>query len=117
STAFNPVHIYPTIGTYNVTLTTYNIASGCRDTSHAFIKLDNLADSMHVYHSSLCRDVSDTFAAIVIDMPFVDSSWVIKYKWYFDGLLTDTVLTIYQYDTAYHNFHTSGLHAMALVLT
>ncbi len=117
STASNPVHNYSAISNYTVTLTTHNMASGCRDTAQSIIKLARLNAYLTPFYTSICRDVADTFAAFVYDEAYKDSSWVTNYKWFFDGLATDSLFTGIRKDTVYHAFSVAGTHPVMLVLT
>ncbi|MBX2905098.1 MAG: PKD domain-containing protein [Taibaiella sp.] len=55
STVDNPLHNYPAIGVYTVTLATYNAASGCRDTTSAVIDLTPPVFDIHVDDSTVCK--------------------------------------------------------------
>ncbi len=117
STASNPVHTYPAVSTYSVTLTTFNFASGCRDTGRFIVNLNHLNNSFTTFHPTICRGTLDTFADTVFNQTYRDTSYVTKYRWYADGILTDSLFTTYPTDTIYHSFSTGGTHTMALVLT
>lgn len=117
STAINPVHNYSSISNYTVTLTTHNIASGCRDTAQSIIKLASLDAQLVPFYTSICRDVADTFVVTVKNEALKDSSWVTNYKWYFDGVATDSLLTGIRTDTIYHAFNVAGTHPVMVVLT
>ncbi len=117
STARNPVHNYPAIGIYNVTLTTFNIASGCRDTSTYSLKLNKLPTTLTPYKYSICRDVLDTITATAPGVAGTDETWVEKYKWYYDGSPGDSFITIYPFDTVYHAFSSTGSHQVLLQFT
>ncbi len=117
TTAANPVHTYPSVSIYSVTLTTSNTRSGCRDTGRYVINLNHLNTSFTTFHPTICKGILDTFADTVFNKTFIDSTYVTKYKWYADGIVTDSLVTFYTADTIYHAFSTAGTHSVALVLT
>lgn len=86
STADNPVHYYPAIADYPVTLSTYNATTGCRDTNSILIKLERLKPTLSPYYSALCRDAIDSFTTFIAG---ADSTWPLKSYWYLNGSLTD----------------------------
>ncbi|MCD6010497.1 MAG: hypothetical protein K0Q79_359 [Flavipsychrobacter sp.] len=116
STAFHPVHTYSAIGVYPVTLTTYNFASGCRDTMNTTVDLRKLVAFLTVSDTTICKGVKDTFSVDEINKPQHDSSWIVKYNWFVDGVATDSLLSTYQHDTTYYVFNIPGPHTVMAVL-
>ena len=105
STASDTVHFYPALSTYTVTLTTYNIASGCRDTTSILINLIKPTITFTANDTAICRDGWVRFTPVVVG----DSA--LSYNWYRDGILRDDTSRIYT-DT----FHVVGLHTIMLII-
>lgn len=116
STVTNPVHTFASLGFYPITLTTYNIASGCRDTSTKFIDLRRINMRLKIFDSTVCKGVSDTFSLDESSVPHVDSSWIVKYKWYIDGVKTDSLISEYNHDTTAFTFTTTGPHIVTVII-
>ena len=104
STADDTVHFYPALTTYTVTLTTYNIASGCRDTATEVI---NLAKPVITFHAS---DTAICLSGIVTFTCAVTGSAVLGYYWYQNGVYVDG------YPSFSDTFNVSGLYTMTLVI-
>ena len=124
STLTNPVHFYPSQANYKVTLTTFNFATGCRDTGSIVVELQRLKPTLKPYRTSLCRDVADTFTSVILS---TDSTNAIKCRWYNNGTLTDihvpVALPLVPYkpidytDTIRHAMTTRGVNNIMLVVT
>lgn len=110
STLDHPVHDYPSIGTYTVSLATYNVASGCRDTSLWVIDLVSPVVDFTADDTTLCE------GGIVNFTTTVSGGSVLSYRWYVNGVtkpwktqstLTDTfnVAGLYTIMLVYENFH------------
>ena len=106
STAKDTVHFYPAYSTYTVTLTTYNIASGCRDTMRLPVDLRKPTISFTASDTAVCRDAWIDFTAIVTG----DST--LAYYWYRDGALRAGDTTGFYTDT----FHIRGQHTIMLAV-
>ncbi len=117
STAFNPIHTYSSASAYTVTLTTWNAASGCRDTGILHLDMSPLHATFLASRANVCRDVMDTFSIAVTEAPGVTFSWATKYRWYYDGILTDSLVSTYGFDTVSHNYHSTGNRTAMVVIT
>ncbi|MCW3123995.1 MAG: hypothetical protein JWQ38_3487 [Flavipsychrobacter sp.] len=80
STLKNPTHAYPYLGTFTVVLATYNIKSGCRDTTTDIIDLSPTVFDFTVDHPTICRD------DVVNLTPFVIVGAAKAYTWYLNGV-------------------------------
>ncbi len=103
STIANPIHSYPSLTTYTVTLTTYNTKSGCRDTSSVSVNLAKPVVKFVATKLQLCRDQTDTFTS---------TTPAGKYKWYVDGAIKDSLGATFIY-----TFHIKGPHTITLIIT
>ncbi|MCW3122718.1 MAG: surface protein [Flavipsychrobacter sp.] len=110
STVRNLGHAYPALSSYIVTLSTYNIRSGCRDTAKTFIDLRPPTITFKALSTSLCRDRLDTLRPLV----FGSNTPVTRYDWYTDWVLTGFTFGPSDFLTS---FKTLGLHTLALVVT
>ena len=106
STANDTTHFYPALTTYTVTLTTYNTASGCRDTGTLIIDLRRPVITFMANDTAICRDGWVHFTATV-----TGTDTVLGYYWYRDGVLESDTGRNY-IDT----FHVRGLHTIMLVI-
>jgi gliding motility-associated-like protein len=79
STAVDPTHTYSAISTYTVTLTTYNILSGCRDTATDIITLVAPAPHIHADDTAICK------FGIVHLHPSVTGGTAAAYAWSVNG--------------------------------
>jgi gliding motility-associated-like protein len=89
----NPTHIFPALGTYNVTLTA--VQGTCSFTLTKIIKLVDEKADFNITPLTLCRGATTTLTATAID------SNVLKYEWdYGNGIFVigDSVFT-HVYDT------------------
>jgi gliding motility-associated-like protein len=106
STADNPIHDYPALTAYTVTLATYNAASGCRDTQTKVIDLTPAVPSFVADLTSICKYEDVTFTSLVT------GSAAATYAWYVDGFPAP-VFTATFTDT----FYTTGFHTIRLIIT
>jgi len=105
STLSNPVHAYPAPVTYGGYLATYNIASGCRDTSGFGVDLSRPTVNFSA-DTTICRD------GYAIFTPVVSSGLVTGYTWYRNWFLRDDTSAVYL-DT----FHVTGRYTISMVYT
>lgn len=63
STLANPVHNYPSLSVYNVTLSTFNIASGCHNSVTKKVTLERLNPFLAASRAAVCKDDLDTVVA------------------------------------------------------
>src|SRR5690606_38909430 len=63
STQQNPSHTYATNGTYNVTLTVTNTASGCSNTITKPVQIFDLQAAFSVNDTTICKGQTATFFA------------------------------------------------------
>ena len=119
STANNPVHHYPTVSTYPVTLSTYNSTTGCRDTARRNVYLAKPYIAFNAVDSTLCRDQADTIISTVLrgdttSTPDVygDIVGARRYRWYIDSVYADSSSAAFL-----HAFHGNGRYSISLVIT
>lgn len=79
TTVEDPVHDFPTFGTFTIWLATYNAASGCRDTAVTTIYIDSLIPNFTADRTGICRGEAVTFTAGVLGGP------VMQYRWFDNG--------------------------------
>ncbi len=108
STADHPVHDYPTVGTYTVSLATHNIASGCRDTAVMVINFVSPIVSFVADDTTVCQGDIINFTTTVTGGTVSDFVWLINgvtRPWKVTQNLTDTfnVAGIYTIQLAYKN--------------
>lgn len=100
----NPVHYYPGLADFNVLLTTYNAASGCRDTVGIDVDLTPPLLFSVATDPTICLHQSTTLWG------FIFGSSAQRYRWYDNGsLIIDT--PIYNVSVP---FNTQGLHDIFL---
>ena len=78
STLRNPTHAYPALIIYTVTLTTYNIRSGCRDTFHWEVDLRTQIVDFSANRTRICRDDTITFTSWVTGGNVANLNWFKK---------------------------------------
>jgi gliding motility-associated-like protein len=105
STLDNPVHDYPLPIIYTVTLATYNIASGCRDTITQLIDLHRPVPTFTTPDTAICRDDFITFT------PFIIGGSASSYYWHSSGWSADSTFVTYT-DT----FHSTGIFSIRLII-
>jgi gliding motility-associated-like protein len=105
STADNPVHDYPALGTYTVMLTTYNISSGCRDTAYTIIDLFDLTLNIIASDTAICRNETVNFTSVVT------GGVAASYEWYINGFIEPWNI----YPTLLDTFNTTGWFTIRLI--
>jgi len=106
STLSNPTHNFPSESTYTVTLATYNIASGCRDTATATVNLIPPLPVMHASDTALCP------GGVVQFTPTVTGGVATAYYWAVNGTTLDNDTGAVFNDT----FQTRGLYTIRLII-
>jgi PKD repeat protein len=102
----NPVHYYPSLSNYNVKLTTYNIASGCRDTAVIEVNLTPPFLLTSVSDPTICVNDSVTLYG------FIFGYGAYRYRWFDNNvLIADT--TSYRFGK---RMNTPGYHDIMLEL-
>ncbi|MCW3122774.1 MAG: hypothetical protein JWQ38_2266, partial [Flavipsychrobacter sp.] len=100
STANSPVHLFPALQTYSVTLTTYNAATGCRDTNTIDVSLERITARLTPDHSTICKDRADTITAVITHVlvnkvlsgkkSLALEKYTTRTQWYFNNVAIDT---------------------------
>jgi gliding motility-associated-like protein len=103
SNAVSPTHTYATYGTYNVTLTVTNTASGCTDVQTYTIVLFPLVPSFTGVPTNICRNQAVVFTNT--------SQGGSSYKWDFGDNTTSTATN------PTHTYISSGVYTVKLVVT
>ncbi len=118
STAGSQIHDYPSVtAIYTVTLSTFNAASGCRDTTHALISLKGLNAVITPKVTSICNNLVDSFIVHILDTESIDTSYAAKYRWFYGGVCFDSVVRNYFFDSTTVTFHTPGMNTVTLLMT
>ena len=108
----NPVHNYPSLATYTVTLTAFNAKSGCRDTAIQVINLTPTVFDFTADHVNMCRD------EIVYITPVITTGSASFYEWYVNGvLIPDTSHVNIHTHVLRDTFHVTGKYTIMLVIT
>lgn len=110
STADDPVHDYPSVGTYTVALATYNAASGCRDTVRRVIVLAGPVPNFVASATNICKGGSVILTSTTTSPAEVDS-----FRWYMDGWTTIPGATNPTYTRSFGPLDT-GFHSFTLVI-
>ncbi len=106
STVQNPVHIFPSLGTYNVTLIVTN--GSCADTIINTINAVSENPDFMADRLADCHDATITFAAININ-----ATNIVNYLWDFgDGFSMNT-----SSPAAVHTYTASGNYTVSLTIT
>ena len=105
STVDNPVHTYPALTIYTVTLTTYNNASGCRDTTTYIVNLAKPTIKFTATDTTVCRDDWIKFTPVV-----TGGVGTAGYLWYRNSILRNDTSVVYL-DT----FHVTGWYTIMLI--
>ena len=79
STLTNPTHNFPTLGIYTVTLTTYNVLSGCRDTTTQVVNLFHPTVVMAADDTAICQ------WGVVNFSPTITGGTATQYTWLIDS--------------------------------
>ncbi len=104
STLDNPIHDYPLPTLYTVTLATYNITSGCRDTAVVHINLTKPTVSFVAIDSAVCKD------SIVKFVSTVTGGTVLNYAWHMSAKSADS-----SQPTSIDTFHVPGIYTITLI--
>jgi gliding motility-associated-like protein len=75
STADNPVHDYSPLAVYTVSLATYNVRSGCRDTSTVVIDLSRPVVSFTADRTGVCKWDTVTFTPVITSGSVTGFHW------------------------------------------
>jgi len=105
STVPDPIHSYPALTTYTVTLATYNSSSGCRDTTTLVIDLMHPTINFTASDTVICKYASVLFTATV------SGGSVATYSWYDNGAFIGTGIAFS------YTFYVTGLHTIMLITT
>jgi len=111
STADDPVHDYPSVGTYTVALATYNAASGCRDTVTRVIVLAGPVPDFVASSTSICKGGSVTFTSTTTSPAEVSA-----YQWYADSWTPISGATNPTYTRLFSGVTDTGYHTIRLVI-
>jgi gliding motility-associated-like protein len=104
STQSNPVHIYPTLGIYNVTLITFNSIYGCSDTLTKQIELISPVPSFTTPDTAICR-----WDSIILTPSYTGiATW---YRWYVNNAFVDTGYV------GQYTFNQRGIYNIKVVIT
>ena len=107
STLQNPTHTYASVGTFMVTLTVFNLSTGCDYTRSMQIIV---ADEQALFTASnleICRNTSTTFTATSIQ----GTPAIVSYEWNFGDGSVDTGNNII------HTYLQTGLYTVTLKIT
>lgn len=102
----NPVHTFAANGTYNVTLTVTNIASGCSNTVMLPVTIFDIQTAFTANDTTICKGQAVTFSTPA-------SSLYTNYKWvYGDGAIDNGTAA-----SRTHTYTNPGTYAVRLVVT
>ena len=102
----NPVHNYPALTIYTITLTTYNMTSGCRDTESLSISLVKPVLHFTADDTALCK------YGIVHISSFITGGTASLYSWQVNGLTDPYMTDSFLIDT----FNVSGLYSIRMII-
>ena len=102
----NPVHIYPSRGTFTVTLTAYNYATGCSDLINTVFTIAEPIASYSLITTSWCYPASVNFTSTSQD--------AITYHW--DLGDPATTIDTSNADTAFYTYNNAALYPITLVI-
>lgn len=105
STLDNPIHDYASAIVYTVTLSTYNVRSGCRDTAVKLIDLHRPTVTFTCGDTAICRD------SIAVMTATVTGGVASGYMWHSSGWSPDSTSAVY-IDT----FHVRGIFPVRLII-
>jgi len=106
STLDTVFHTYPSYGSYYGMLTTYNIASGCRDTEELYIDLTKLAFNFSTPDTAICRDNYLKFTSTIL------AGYADYYYWNSTGSHSIDTNNATYVDT----FHITGRYTIQLIV-
>ncbi len=102
----NPVHYFPGTYNYSAQLTTFNNASGCRDTIGVSVKLAPPLIYMIADDPTICIHEQTDIT------PFVLGGSAQRYKWHVDDVqIVDTTVDVFTY-----RYDVPGLHDITLII-
>lgn len=114
STVDNPLHDYPAIAVYTVTLATYNANSGCRDTSTQIIDLRPPVFSFVADDTTVCKYDSVTFFNTFTFGSAVDYTWSVWNPYPTTALVPAT--TTFGDVFGYRFLSSTGRHTIRLII-
>lgn len=85
STALNPVHTYPTLGAYNLSLVTFNNTTGCSDTLLKPLTLVNPTPVFVADDTAICKPDTVRFQAAYLNGTATDYTWKVGNTYYLDS--------------------------------
>ncbi len=89
STTWNPSHVYTNMGTYTVTLCTYNDTFGCHDTLLLNVYISNPFATITTPDTAVCKNSPITLTA-VLNASAIPPLFM-NYTWFLDpGIIADT---------------------------
>jgi len=106
STVDDPVHTFPGFTVYTVSLTTHNVATGCRDTARRVIDLTPPVPNFIADDTVICRDESIHFIGWVTGGPAVLFEWIVD---------TNVIPIMFGYPDFFRTFTSTGYHTISLV--
>ncbi len=106
STLDDPIHDYPAISVYTVTLTTHNIASGCRDTARLVVNLVQPTTDFIADDTAVCEGDDVYFTSSVT------GGSISTYLWRVNGLTEPWQISSTLRDT----FDVRGLYTIQLIV-
>lgn len=106
SSVQNPVHVFPSLGNYNVRLIVTN--GGCADTMTQLIRTIDETPQFTANNTTLCKDGFVTFTVSNVSLPNITNYW-----WdYGDGNTQNTSVSVIG-----HLYNTSGTYTVTLATT
>lgn len=110
STLDDPIHDYSSLGTYTISLATYNIASGCRDTVSRTINLSAPVPDFTASATEICRGQNITFTSVIT------GGFATNYYWHVDGFTAIPGATNPTYTRPFALVTDTGYHTISLVI-
>ena len=107
STLQNPTHTYSSVGTFTVTLTVFNLTTGCDYTKTTQIRVANEMAMFSASALELCRNTSTIFTATSIQ----GTPAIVSFEWNFGDGSLDTGNNIT------HTYIQKGLYTVSLKIT
>ena len=107
STVQNPLHTYATVGSYNVTLTVFNVSTGC---DYSLTNVVNIADEQALFtaaQTEICKNTAAVFTATSINAV----SAITTYEWTFGDGTTGVA------NPVSHVYTTAGTYTVRLIIT
>jgi gliding motility-associated-like protein len=110
SSAANPVHTYPALGTYTVTLVAYNSTYGCVDTTIHIIDLMDPVLAFTTPDTAICRGDSIVFSPTYSIAPINPYTWMINGQYPFPYLPLDQSIGAWGY-----RFNQNGIYKIQVI--